>query len=378
MKILFIAQWYPNRIQPTNGNFIQRQAEAVGKYVEVVALNVCADKNLKNKGSERIDTIQNGVNNINVYYAPPKYFIKGLNFLYKFYVQWHWHQKIVNEVKPDIIHANITYISGFLAYLLKKKFKLPYIISEHWSQYLTVTSKPNFFQIFLSKLACKHASFICPVTENLANGMRCLGIKANYKIIPNVVNTQIFHFKEKTKSSVIRFIHVSTLKPEKNFGAILNVFYRLKKAGYNSFSLTVISDGETFPYEERSFKLGLQEYIKFYGMVSINEVAKYMQGKDYFILFSNYESLPCVLLEAAACGMKVISSNVGGISEFFNESNSILVPVNDDERLYNELQNILINNTAYSSESIAQFAKESFSYEVVGAKFLEIYQKVLR
>ena len=66
-NILFLSSWYPNRVLPTLGNFVQKHAEAVALHSNVIALFVCSDINCKKKIEITESTINN-VLTINVYY----------------------------------------------------------------------------------------------------------------------------------------------------------------------------------------------------------------------------------------------------------------------------------------------------------------------
>jgi len=62
------------------------------------------------------------------------------------------------------------------------------------------------------------------------------------------------------------------------------------------------------------------ENIKLIDQIPHREVASILQSTDLLLMFSNYENLPCVILEAFACGVPVISTDVGGIKEYFPEN----------------------------------------------------------
>ena len=96
---------------------------------------------------------------------------------------------------------SINYIPfGLFALHLKKYKHLPYIISEHWTGYHLKQKKSlPWLERVLSKKIVKNASFICPVSTDLKNSMLKSGLKGNYEIIPNVVDTH--RFKPATKNN---------------------------------------------------------------------------------------------------------------------------------------------------------------------------------
>ena len=117
--------------------------------------------------------------------------------------------------------------------------------------------------------------------------------------------------------------------------------------------------------------------ILFEGEKTTNEVAQLMREHDCFLLFSNYENLPCVVVECLTMGLPVIGTNVGGVSEMINTDNGIVIEAKDEVALLESL-NILINNiNTYDTSKIAKRAKKIYSYETVGQQFFDIYNKIL-
>ena len=104
-----------------------------------------------------------------------------------------------------------------------------------------------------------------------------------------------------------------------------------------------------------------------------------MKDADGFFMFSNYENLPCVIAEALACGLPVLSSDVGGISEHINDSNGLLVQAGDEEALLSAFNSLLNNlkEKKYKPEDLRDYAIKHFSYMEVSKKFHEIYTAVL-
>jgi glycosyltransferase involved in cell wall biosynthesis len=115
----------------------------------------------------------------------------------------------------------------------------------------------------------------------------------------------------------------------------------------------------------------------FEAAVPYDEVARQMQLSSVLLLFSRYENLPCVLLEALCCGLPVVSSRVGGIGEVINDSNGILVESGNVEQLAAAMIGIIENYKIYDRASIAKEALAMYNYEAVGKKYLSVYQSRL-
>ncbi len=125
-------------------------------------------------------------------------------------------------------------------------------------------------------------------------------------------------------------------------------------------------------------KLGLENVIKFHGYKDKKEIAEFMRNADLFVLPSEWENQPCVLIEALASGLPVVASEVGGIPEFINDSVGILVPPKDTQKLSAALDYMLDNFHRYDPEKIAAYARENFSYEAVANKLVNVYKRIIR
>ncbi|MCK5338543.1 MAG: glycosyltransferase, partial [Bacteroidales bacterium] len=88
--------------------------------------------------------------------------------------------------------------------------------------------------------------------------------------------------------------------------------------------------------------------------------------------------LPVVILESYACGVPVISTDVGGIREHMNADLGILLDSEDENAFYNILDNMLDNYRNYSAEKIREYAVSHFSNEVIGKQLSEVYKAVAK
>ena len=85
------------------------------------------------------------------------------------------------------------------------------------------------------------------------------------------------------------------------------------------------------------------------------------------------------MVEANACGIPVISSKVGGVSEFVCESSGILVEKDNVEELYLAMEKILLQKTSFESpENLHRNIKEKYSPEIIGEAISKIYERELK
>lgn len=392
MNILFLSSWYPNRVMPTLGNFVQKHAEAVALTENVCALFVCSDANCKEK-FEITEQVINGVYTVNVYYKKVEHGIPLLSQLQKANRYFKAHKLglalIDKKMKQiDVVHHNILYPAGIFALWLKRKRNIPYIITENWTGYLPSKNiKLDWLQRFLSKKIAKNAAVITPVSLDLKKAMISHGFESRYEIVYNVMDTKFFFPAEKKQNESesgerkkIKFVHISTLDDaHKNISGMLRVAKELSKQ-QSFFEIWFIGDGDTAPHIKTAQELGIYNSFAFFdGTKTTKEVAEIMRNADCFVMFSNYENLPCVIVEALASGIPVVSSTAGGIPEHITEDLGLLVAPLDENALLASLNKAIVNIRVgkYKASELKAYATENFSYENVGRKFVEIYRKIL-
>ncbi|WP_267404643.1 MULTISPECIES: glycosyltransferase [unclassified Chryseobacterium] len=373
MKILFISSWFPNNLEPTNGNFVQRHAEAVALLHEVEILHVIGDFNQK-EVFVFDDKVVNGIHTLIIYYKNSKNPVQ--NFLRRMKAYKMGFSKMK---KPDIVHANVLHNNMLFAVYLKKKFGIPFVLTEHW----TALQKDNLSKTSgnikrIARYIAKNAGYILPVSNNLKESLEMLGIKTPMKVISNVVDTEVFDIKPKKEiSDTVKFLHVSSLIPRKRPKDIIKTIHSLHQNGF-SVRLEIGGDGDTDSLRNLVKSMNAESYIKIFDEISYQEVAGKMQHSDYFILFSENETQGCVILESYACGKPVISTKVGGAAEFILDGLGIGIEKNNVDQLYQTLEKICNKEYTFDQDSkIREFIVENYSREAIARQFTEIYQKVI-
>jgi len=372
--------WYPSRIDSLSGIFIKRHAEAVSIYSNVIVLYITSDSNLKNKKIELEFSEERGIKTLIVYYGFSNRFAlinKITNFIgYINAGKIGFNYLKEMKIKIDLIHCHVNPPFAQVLFLFTRFKKIPYIFSEHWSGYLKESgSYKGILRKVLTRIFVKKAKYVTTVSENLKRNMIRHKLYGKYAVVPNVVDTNLFSLS-KNNSKKIRFIHVSGFSKLKNVPGIIRAVFQLSKVR-NDFELYLVGDGETKKESELiAEKFGLKgRYIFFVGGVDTYGVANEMKKSDIFVLFSDYENSPCVIAESLSCGLTIISTDVGGVSELVNSENGILVVPRDEKKLFEALNIILNSLGKYDRSKIRQFAVDTFSYKVAGGKFLQIYEE---
>jgi glycosyltransferase involved in cell wall biosynthesis len=170
-----------------------------------------------------------------------------------------------------------------------------------------------------------------------------------------------------------RLLLVALLVPIKGVPYLLEALAILREK-CDDFVLDIVGDGPNrSEYEELTRKLGLQDVVRFHGLKSKQEVADFMRQADIFVLPSEWENLPCVIIEAMASGLPVVATNVGGIPEMVSDEVGILVQPGDARDLAEALGHILEHLDQYQSGKIAGQAKQRFSYTAVSQMLVNLY-----
>ena len=382
-KILWICSWYPDKLAPFNGDFIQRHAAAAMLYNDIYVIHVVGDTSGKISRKKQEFNIEAGVTEQIIYYPATNSLLGRLISHYS-WLQLYRHaiRKYISEYgKPDLVHIHIPYKAGLLGGWIKKIYNIPYIITEHWTIYQPQNlvkyeqQKPLYKSII--KRAIKGCNLFLPVSNDLGLLINKLVTEKKYSVVENVANEEYFYFTDNFKKEApFRFIHVSTMTYQKNAEAILECFCRfLEKFPATELIIVGPIPVSMLQLIEKTGLVDKNIFLK--GEISYVAVAEEMQKAHALVMFSRYENSPCSIIEALCCGLPVIATNVGGIPALLDENNGLLIEALDKEALASALEAMVTNYSMYDRKKIAEHAKSRFSYTVIGKKLDEVYASVI-
>jgi glycosyltransferase involved in cell wall biosynthesis len=383
MKVLWLASWYPNPINATNGDFVQRHAEATALLckVDIIHVEATTANTLNQKTFIKI-TQQNKFSETIVLFNKPPLPILGKIIAHRKYLKL-FKQQVQNYIskngKPDLVHVHVAMKAGLIALWMKKKFGINYLVTEHSTMFTgnapDAYKNRNTLYKTLTGNIFKNASLVLPVSRDLGEAINAI-IPIRFTVIYNCVNTNYFFYNDSSQAKNFTFIHVSTLNNKKNPQDIIQAFIYFNQKYPDSKLIVVglISPELTKYLSRLNFSISV---IQFTGFVPYENVAQLMQQSNCFILFSREENMPCVVLEALCCGLPVISSNVGGVGEVINSKNGLLVPEYTVESLLETMMKLYNNYRFYNRGKNSEEAKKNFSYDVIAKEIFVKYNEVL-
>ncbi|MBF9238571.1 glycosyltransferase [Hymenobacter sp. BT683] len=391
-RVLMLPKWYPNRYDDQDGDFVGRHVAAIAAFggVEVAVLFAAVARGPLPSLIDAEEDFSGAWPTLRYYYraAPTGLPLldKPLKLLLYFWCLLRGYRRICRHwgKRPALVHVHVLLRTGVFAWALRAMQNIPFLITEHWTAYLPGRAENlTWVRRRLTRAVVRRAAALHTVSDNLRTALAALGAVNNRTVvIPNVVDTALFHPPAHPAWAASRpvLLHVAAFnEAAKNLGGLLRVVaglrtqipgLRLRIGGYGPDEAHV---------RAQAAQLGLlaDGTVVFLGKLTHAEVAEEMRQAACFVLFSNFENLPCVLVEAQASGLPAVATKVGGVPELLPADGRFgeLVAAGDEAALATALQTVLA--TTYSATALRANAEARFSVPAVGAAFRALYQQVL-
>ena len=172
MKILHVAAWWPSRVHPTHGNFVEKHVRLVARHHEVVVVAIQEDYALARGTYEIESSTADGYVATVVYFGRKR---QG-NFVSNLISRARAYRKGLSQVAemwidgPDIVHGHILLDGGVFAALAAYRWQIPFVVAEHSSKYHSVDSLGRGKRL-IARFVGRRASFILPVSDHLGRTM---------------------------------------------------------------------------------------------------------------------------------------------------------------------------------------------------------------
>jgi glycosyltransferase involved in cell wall biosynthesis len=383
--VLFVTPWYPTAENPTLGIFVREFARAAQLYADVEVLHL-AGKSPGGKGRFwrlEEDTDAERTQGVRTYRAFHREVpVPGVSSALAMGAAYAGARRIAESgFRPDVIHGHV-FTSGTAALLLGRTFRAPVVLSEH----STVFARKGLSkgQIRKARYVFRSADAVLPVSDHLRESIESLGLRRDFRVVPNVVDTSLFRVADgprlpRPASGVKRILFIGLLDATHKKGIPFLLDALAKVAGRRrDWHLDVVGDGPAREgYARRAAELGLSRNITFHGELPKRAIADRLRQSAFLVLPSLWETFSVVCAEALCAGLPVLSTRCGGPEEFVTPEFGTLVPAGDAQALFGGLMEMLDRFQHFDPRALSEYGFRRFAPDVVGRQLHGVYRDCL-
>ena len=287
--------------------------------------------------------------------------------------------KLLHLRRSDVVHLHIVQAyAPEMVWLASKLKGFSYIANIHLD--VPPTGLAGFLLRIYKPLILKRvllsASFVTVFTEDQKAEVNSrYGVDLEkIKVIPNGVEEKFYYDKPRTLHKKPRLLFVGRLDIQKNLQLLLNALDGISE----QFETTIVGEGSLSSELKKMAKDLKLKNVKFVGRKDDKELLNYYRQSDIFVLPSEREGMPLVLLEAMAMGLPIVATDVTGTRDVVkNGENGLLVPFGDAEEFRSALLEIKSDDKLYAKLSqTSRKIADKYSWGKISAQFEKLYAKL--
>ena len=377
MHVLILPSEYPTSDHKLGGIFTFEQEQYLKKKnkLGVIYVYLFSLKKIFSSLFFKILSSENKTKRKFVFYFPRIPYFKLINYyLHYLFFLISFKEYIKKYGKPDLIHVHFSEFSILTAYKIKQEYKIPYILTEHSTDFLDgkyqKNYKKNSYIYKKIKIALINAKKIICVSSILKKT-----IKNYFKIreeklvvIPNLSLNIDYKSKKKTND----LIFVGSLDKRKNPMLLLKVF---EKIYLKKLRMIIIGEGELRKeINDYILEKKLNKFVKILSNIKRNNVLKMIGDSKILVLPSSYETFGVVVIEAYSMGVPVVMTDSLGVRDLNNNNCCIMLKRNNIKDLAKAIYRILNNYKKFKHKKIVDFYNKNYSPAVVINKIETLYK----
>ncbi|HEX4588917.1 MAG TPA: glycosyltransferase [Gemmataceae bacterium] len=351
MRILVLTNLYPNPFQPNRATFNRQQFRELAASHSVAVISPIAwtdELAARRKGCAALPHDRRVLcDGISVehprYLYPPKMLRNWYGHFFQRSVRAAF-ERACTAFRPDMVLAPWAYPDGWAAVRLGRQAGLPVVIKVHGCDILCGGAGLDRYPGRRRRTAdaLRQADAVIAVSRHLAGKVVELGVSpGRVDVVYDGIDPTVFHPgptpdprpRLGVDPDLPLVLFIGNLVPVKGVEILLDACGRLAQRGLK-FTAGLIGEGPLRAALERQVnRLGLEGQVKLLGPLPQRQLGDWYRAASVFVLPSYSEGVPCVLLEAAACGTPFVATQVGGIPEIAHLGPSRLVTPGDAEGL---------------------------------------------
>lgn len=353
LRIAVVSSVFPNQAQPLLGLFVRERMFRVAEFADVVVIAPVpwfpGQQLLRfvKPGFRPTVPARESQDGIDVYH--PRFLsfpglFKFLDGLFEGVALWWCLRRLGGCRRFDLIDSHFVHPDGVAAWIASRWLGLPFTITLR-GQLAWLPSKP--LQFALALRAMKSARRVFCVCNALRLSAVELGVpERKLEVMPNGVNLQYFYPEDRSGArrefglhdDDVVLISVGGLTERKGFHRVIELlpalipeFPRLRYLVVGGPTI----EGDWGPRLHAMVEqLGLKDHVRFLGPLPPQILRFAYSSADVFVLATSMEGWANVLLEANACGLPIVTTDVGGNSEVVCSSElGLVVPFGDSRAL---------------------------------------------
>lgn len=283
-------------------------------------------------------------------------------------------RKYAKSIQPAIVHAHYASSYGTLA----RQLGHPETVLSLWGSDVYEFPKRSPIHRILFKKAVKFAKIVCSTSEDMAKEAKKY-VNREITITPFGVDMDRFVPAEDT--TIERTVTIGTVKSlEEVYGIdrLITLYADFQSKVSFPTKLAIYGDGSL----EKELKsqvneLRIEDKVTFHGRVEGQALIQAFQSLDIFVALSRRESFGVAALEAQACGIPVLVSNVGGLPEVTSPKTGKIVEEDAPEKWTATLMELVEESKLPDTATLTrEFVQENYSHEVCVGKLIEVYRHV--
>ena len=260
--------------------------------------------------------------------------------------------RLLRLESPDAAIVFFSMPCGPLGLLAQWWSGLPYVVSLRGGDVPGTESSLGIVYSLLSpfrRLVLRKSVAVIANSE----GLKALSERVDpisVQVIPNGVDTCYFRPGASNSARPFTFLFVGRFQSQKNLDFLLEAVSRLRQVVAVQFRMVFVGDGPLRnELQRRSIALGIADVVTWHGWCSKEQLLAHYQSSDCFLNPSLYEGMPNAVLEAMACGLPVLASNVPGNNAVVTHGETgLLFRLDDLALLVADMQRVLIDQSLSS------------------------------
>lgn len=286
-------------------------------------------------------------------------------------------KKIIDEINPDIINAHYLTSYGLLGALTKKR---PLIVSA-WGSDILVTPKRNIIYKKLTQYVLKKSDLVTSDSNFMSKEIEGLGYnKEKIITVPMGINPSEFNLEGRSKEKNKIILSMRTLCDNSNIDIIIKAFKKLYEED-KEVKLIITNSGDKEDVILNLIEeLKLNKAIEFLGFINREKVVELLKKANSFISIPTSDSTSVTLLEAMACGIFPIVSDLPANNEWINDKeNGFVLKQYSEEELYNLMKNSMMDDELLISTKVknTRIIKERAIWEENMNYIIDKYRSVI-